>query len=203
VLDLNLPRANGWEVLRNLAADPPLKMPRMLLYTGQELTPEEHREAARLSATVAVKDGSLDVIRRMIRASLSDPGPDVLSGCRLLLVEDDTASLFALGRELRRRGAEVEEAKNGREAIETLGDRRDVDAVLMDIRMPVMDGYEAMRGIRRNAVHRDLPVLALTADATADDRDRCLAAGATEFVVKPVDPDDLVRTLTGYLGQAN
>ncbi len=201
VLDFHLPGLDGVGVLRALAAEPPAVMPRILLYTGRDLDPEERREVESLSASLVPKDGSLDAILDTARLALRPAGASLSPGRRLLLVEDDLASLFALGRELARHGAVVEEARNGLEAIEALGERQDIDAVLMDIRMPVMDGYEAIRRIRLNPRHRRLPVLALTADATREDRERCLAAGATEFVVKPVDPDMLVQKLTRYIAE--
>lgn len=202
ILDLFLPEMNGWEVLESLAQDPPPTKPRIILYTGMELTEREQQEASRHSAIVAVKDGALDSTRQMVRLALGESDHGSIAGCRLLLVEDDAASKFALGRELRRFGAEVEEAQDGLDALRVLGDRRDIDAVLMDIRMPVMDGYEAMRRIRSNQTHQSLPVLALTADVTSTDRERCMKAGATAFIRKPIEPAALVCTLKTHIKMA-
>jgi CheY-like chemotaxis protein len=122
----------------------------------------------------------------------------VFEGRRILLVEDDVRNVFALSRVLEPRGVEVRIARNGREAIEAL-EREPVDAVLMDLMMPEMDGLEATRRIRARPEWRKLPIIALTAKAMADDRARCLEAGATDYLPKPIDVPMLLSLLRVWL----
>jgi CheY-like chemotaxis protein len=118
-----------------------------------------------------------------------------LAGSRLLVVDDDMRTAYSLAALLRSRGADVVLAENGVEALAQLADRPDFTAVLMDIMMPVMDGYQAMRRLREDGRHADLPVIALTAKAMQGERERCLAAGASEYLAKPVDSDELLVML--------
>jgi CheY-like chemotaxis protein len=116
----------------------------------------------------------------------------VFEGRRVLIVEDDVRNIFALTSVLEPRGAKIEIARNGREAVEHLRDKPGVDLVLMDLMMPEMDGLEAMRKIRERRELARLPIIALTAMAMAYDRENCLAAGANDYIAKPVDVDKLL-----------
>ena len=111
---------------------------------------------------------------------------------RILIVEDDVRNVFALSSVLEPRGAKVEIARNGREALEHLRQNPGVDLVLMDIMMPVMDGLEATREIRKQPQFAKLPIIALTAKAMIDDREKCLEAGANDYIAKPLDVDKLL-----------
>jgi signal transduction histidine kinase/DNA-binding response OmpR family regulator len=195
VLDYHLPQLDGMSILQALDADPPAIMPQVLLYTGLDLNDDERRTAERLGAIVIPKAGVFGPIVDAVNRTFSGEHPTNIPGRRLLLVEDDPASSFALTQELVRLGANVEQARDGLEAIQILADRQDIDAVLMDMRMVVMDGYEAIGRIRSHAAHRRLPIIAITADVTDVNRDRCLAAGATSFVPKPIDPRTLAREI--------
>jgi signal transduction histidine kinase/CheY-like chemotaxis protein len=195
ILDYHLPQLDGLTVLQALKKEPPATMPQVLLYTGRELDAEESREAQRLGAVVIPKEGAFLPVLEAVRRSFSGQHPADITGRRLLLVEDDSANSFALSQGLMRLGAHVERARDGLEAVLDLENRRDIDAVLMDMRMPVMDGYEAISRIRANPTHDRLPIIALTADATDVDRERCLAAGASSFLPKPVDLPALAREI--------
>lgn len=195
ILDYYLPQLDGMAILRELEKDPPAAMPQMLLYTGRELAVEEEREAQRLGAVVIPKEGVFDSLLNAVKSSFSGQHPADLTGRRLLLVEDDSANSFALGQQLIRLGAHVERARDGLEAVLDLEDRQDIDVVLMDMRMPVMSGYEAISRIRSNPNHDRLPIIALTADATDVDRERCLAAGASSFQTKPINLTALTREI--------
>ncbi len=195
ILDYHLPQLDGMTILQSLDKNPPAAMPQVLLYTGRELAVEERRAVERLGAVVVPKEGVLDPILEAVKHIFSGEHPTNITGRRLLLVEDDSANSFALTQELIRLGAHVERAKDGLEAVEILADRQDIDVVLMDMRMPVMNGYEAIRRIRANRSHSRLPIIALTADVTESDRERCLAAGATSFLSKPIDFQALAREI--------
>jgi len=124
---------------------------------------------------------------------------EVLSQRRVLVVDDDVRNIFALSTLLENHGMEVTSATNGRDAIEILQRRDDLSVVLMDIMMPGMDGYETMREIRREARFRTLPILALTAKAMKGDREKCLDAGASDYIAKPVNTDQLLSLLRVWL----
>jgi CheY-like chemotaxis protein len=123
----------------------------------------------------------------------------VFEGRRILIVEDDVRNVFALSKVLEPRGAKVEIARNGREALAMLDRRSDIDLVLMDLMMPEMDGLTAMRELRKNPVFKRLPIIALTAKAMPDDREQALAAGANDYMAKPFEVDKLVSLCRVWL----
>ena len=125
----------------------------------------------------------------------SHPGPPR----RVLVVEDDVRNIFALSSVLEPKGAKVEIARNGREALAHLKQKPGVDLILMDIMMPEMDGYETMQVIRQNVAFRRLPIIALTAKAMKGDREKCLEAGASEYLAKPVNTEQLLSALRVWL----
>ena len=127
-------------------------------------------------------------------------GKDVIKGKKVLIVDDDMRNIFALSSALQGYDMEVEVANDGQEAIEKLEAMSDIDIVLMDIMMPVMDGYEATRYIRKQNKWARLPVIALTAKAMMDDREKCIAAGASDYITKPVDMDRLISLMQLWLG---
>ncbi|HWZ93343.1 MAG TPA: response regulator, partial [Polyangiaceae bacterium] len=126
-------------------------------------------------------------------------GEPSLAGYKLLIAEDDMRTVYALSALLTSKGAEVLLAETGREALELLDRNPDTDAVLMDIMMPEMDGYEATRKLRADRRFRALPVIALTAKAMKGERDRCLEAGASDYLSKPIDTDKLLAALKTWL----
>jgi CheY-like chemotaxis protein len=123
----------------------------------------------------------------------------VFEGRRILVVDDDVRNIFALTSALEHKGAVVEVARNGREALTKLEEVEDIDLVLMDVMMPEMDGYEATAEIRKNPRWRKLPVIAVTAKAMRDDQDRCLQAGANDYLAKPIDLDRLFSLIRVWL----
>jgi len=217
VLDLRLPDMSGFEVLERLRDDPRLKDLPVVVFTGRELTPEEDAQLHTLARSVVVKDVEsperlLDETALFLHRVVADLSPekqqmldrlhrsdDALAGRKVLVVDDDVRNIFALSSVLERRGMTVLSAGTGREAIETIDSTPDLAIVLMDIMMPEMDGYETMQVIRQNQALRRLPIIALTAKAMKGDRERCLEAGASEYLAKPVNTEQLLSALRVWL----
>jgi signal transduction histidine kinase/CheY-like chemotaxis protein len=209
VLDLSLPDASGYDVLDRMSASQQHAFPPVIIYTGRALSSEEEEKLRRYSRSVIVKGARsperlLDEVtlflhrveaalptasQRMLRAARERD--ELFEGKRILLAEDDVRNIFALSAVLEPRGATMVIARNGREAVD-LARREPPDLVLMDIMMPEMDGLSAIRALRADAAVRDLPIIALTAKARRDDREQCMAAGANDYMAKPIDVDKLV-----------
>ena len=217
VLDLRLPDMSGFEVLERLRDTPSLNDLPVVVFTGKELTPEEDTRLHTLARSVVVKgvespERLLDETALFLHRVISNLPPekqklldrlhrsdDALVGKKVLVVDDDVRNIFALSSVLERRGMTVLTAGTGREAITTLEKTPEVAIVLMDIMMPEMDGYETMQVIRQNASFRRLPIIALTAKAMKGDREKCLEAGASEYLAKPVNTDQLLSALRMWL----
>jgi CheY-like chemotaxis protein len=216
VLDLRLPDISGFDVLESLRDTSLGDLP-VVVFTGKELSPEEDSRLHALARSVVVKgvesperlldetalflhrvvgDLPLEKQRMLDRLHHSD---DALVGKKVLVVDDDVRNIFALSSVLERRGMNVITAGTGREAIAKLESTPDVAIVLMDIMMPEMDGYETMRVIRQNVSFQRLPIIALTAKAMKGDREKCLEAGASEYLAKPVNTEQLLSSLRMWL----
>jgi CheY-like chemotaxis protein len=217
VLDLRLPDMTGFEVLERMREHTQLRDLPVIVSTGKDLSEEEEIHLRELSQGIVLKgvqspERLLDEAtlflhlvtaqlppgkRRMLeRVRQSD---DALIGRKVLVVDDDIRNIFALTSLLERHGMEVVSCETGREAIQKVEEDEDLDMVLMDIMMPEMDGYETMRQIRQNPRHRLLPILALTAKAMKGDRERCLQAGASDYIAKPVNTEELLALLRIWL----
>ncbi|MEZ0311754.1 MAG: response regulator [Myxococcota bacterium] len=210
VLDLKLPDASGFELLETMASDTAYAFPPVIVYTGRALSNEEEQQLRRYSSSIIVKGARsperlLDEVtlflhqvearlpaerQRMLRDARDREA--IFEGKRVLVVEDDVRSVFALSSVLEPKGATVEIARNGREALAALAAGPAPDLVLMDMMMPEMDGITAIKEIRAQKQHAKLPIIALTAKAMRDDRDRCIAAGANDYMAKPIDVDKLL-----------
>jgi CheY-like chemotaxis protein/signal transduction histidine kinase len=217
VLDLRLPDMSGFEVLEKMRDTPELHDLPVVVFTGRDLTAEEDSQLHSLARSVVVKDVEsperlLDETALFLHRVVSDlPKPkqdmldrlhksdDALGGRKVLVVDDDVRNIFALSSVLERRGMHVVSAGNGREAIQIIESTPDLAIVLMDIMMPEMDGYETMQIIRQNPSLRRLPIIALTAKAMKGDREKCLEAGASEYLAKPVNTEQLLSALRMWL----
>jgi CheY-like chemotaxis protein len=217
VLDLKLPDISGFEILKHLEADPALKDMPAIVYTGRELTRKEAAQLRKVARTVIVKDvhsperllaetalflhRNIELLpearRQMLEGVYQSDAP--LTGKRVLIVDDDVRNLYAITGVLESHRMEVSVAKNGRWAIELLEQTPDTDLVLMDIMMPEMDGYDTMRAIRRNSKFHALPIIALTAKAMKGDREKCLEAGASDYISKPVNVEQLLSLMRIWL----
>jgi CheY-like chemotaxis protein len=217
VLDLRLPDMSGFDILDRIKADSTLCDVPVIVFTGRELSPEEDAQLHTMARSVVVKgvesperlldetalflhrifaNMPADKQRMLERLHSSDEN---LVAQKVLLVDDDARNIFALSSVLERRGMQVLTATTGREAITLLEDTPGVAIVLMDIMMPEMDGYETMQVIRGKAEFRRLPIIALTAKAMKGDREKCLEAGASDYLAKPVNTEQLLSALRSWL----
>ena len=217
VLDLRLPDMSGFDVLEQIKNNPKLRDLPVVVFTGRELSAEEDAQLHTLARSVVVKDVEsperlLDETALFLHRVVSElpdskqkmidrlhQSDEALAGRKVLVVDDDVRNIFALSSVLERRGMTVLSAGTGREAIETIETTPDLAIVLMDIMMPEMDGYETMQVIRQNSDLRRLPIIALTAKAMKGDRERCLEAGASEYLAKPVNTEQLLSALRMWL----
>ena len=217
VLDLGLPDMTGFQLIEQIRKDPALTHIPIVIYTGKELTKKQDTELRRLADTIIVKDArsperlldettlflhrvqaNLPTSKRQMldQVRLDDP---VLSGKKVLVVDDDIRNIFALTSLLERHKMQVLYAENGKDGIETLQNTAGIDIVLMDVMMPTMDGYETMRAIRALSKFKTLPIIALTAKAMKGDRETCIEAGASDYISKPVDTEQLLSLLRVWL----
>jgi HAMP domain-containing protein/CheY-like chemotaxis protein len=217
VLDLKLPKTTGFDLLEKVKADERFGDLPIIVYTGKELTRREETKLRRYAETIIVKDASsperlLDETslflhrvesrlpkakRRMLEQLHSTEA--IFQGKKILIVDDDVRNVFALASALEANGMEVVYAENGREGLEALDANPDVDLVLMDIMMPELDGYEAIRSIRSRKKLAKLPIISLTAKAMKGDREKSVAAGASDYITKPVDTDQLLSLMRVWL----
>ncbi len=215
VLDLGLPGMSGVELLEKLSSAGDI--PPVVIYSGRDLDREESLRLRQYTDSIVVKGArsperlldEVSLFLHSIRGGLrhaAQPGPavgravaDGLDGRQVLLVDDDMRNLFALSKVLRDWGVNVTMAQDGQKALKTLADHRGIELVLMDIMMPVMDGYETIRAIRAQAQFGKLPIIALTAKAMRGDREKCLEAGANDYLSKPIDIDKLSSMMRVWL----
>ncbi|WP_052201964.1 response regulator [Ensifer sp. ZNC0028] len=222
VLDLSLPDASGYSLLETLSSQSAYAFPPVIVYTGRELSADDEQKLRRYSKSIIIKGAKsperlLDEVSLFLHQVISEL-PDeqqkmirkarnrdaLLEGRRILVVEDDIRNVYALTNILEPRGAIVEIARNGREALDALekassGPERPIELVLMDVMMPVMDGLVATAEIRRNPAWRKLPIIALTAKAMPDDQERCIEAGANDYMAKPLDVDRLLSLVRVWM----
>jgi HAMP domain-containing protein/CheY-like chemotaxis protein/signal transduction histidine kinase len=217
VLDLRLPDMSGFELLEVIRDDGELSDVPVVVFTGRQLSPEEDAQLHTMARSVVVKgvespERLLDETALFLHRIVSDLPPEKqamlerlhssdedLVSKSVLLVDDDARNIFALSSVLERRGMRVLTATTGKEAIGLLEKTDDVAIVLMDIMMPEMDGYETTRVIRANSAFRRLPIIALTAKAMKGDREKCLEAGASDYLAKPVNTEQLLSALRMWL----
>ena len=217
VIDLGLPDMSGFDLIEEIRNQADLAELPIIVYTGKELTKAEETELRRLADTIIVKDVKspdrlLDetaLFLHRVEADLPPPKrrmleqlhltDSVLSGKKVLIVDDDIRNVFALTSALERHKLRVVYAENGRDGLNMLQETPGIDVVLMDVMLPEMDGYETMREIRKRREFRSLPIIALTAKAMKGDREKCIEAGASDYISKPVDTEQLLSLLRVWL----
>src|SRR3954462_3032359 len=218
VLDLGLSGgSDGFDLLEKVKGDPTMNEIPIIIYTGKTLSPAEETQLRKFAETIIVKDVKsperlLDETalflhrvearmpeqkRRMLeRLHNADA---VFAGKHVLVVDDDVRNIFSLTSVLEDHGMVVSFAENGRDGIAKLEEIPGIDLVLMDVMMPEMDGYETMQAIRQKPQFSSLPIIALTAKAMKGDREKCIAAGASDYITKPVDTDQLLSLMRVWL----
>jgi HAMP domain-containing protein/signal transduction histidine kinase/DNA-binding response OmpR family regulator len=217
VLDLRLPDMTGFALLEKMQAEPDLLTVPVVVFTGKDLSLDEQARLNSMAKSIVLKDVQsperlLDETalflhrvvtglpaRKQAMLERLHNSAEVLHGRKVLIVDDDARNIFALTSVLENHEVDVRSATNGRQAIEIIQQTPDLAMVLMDIMMPEMDGYETMREIRRDPQFRTLPILALTAKAMKGDREKCLDAGASDYIAKPVNTDQLLSLMRVWL----
>ncbi|TNF69050.1 MAG: response regulator [Gammaproteobacteria bacterium] len=212
ILDLNLPDQSGFEILDQLhhtfASLPPV-----VVYTARDLTEQEHQQLQKYTQSIVVKGVNspnrlLDEVTLFLHSiennlpkesrkeiKMLHSGDQALKNKKVLLVDDDMRNVFALSSELEEYALDVVIASNGQQAVDKLKLESDIHIVLMDIMMPVMDGYQAIEEIRKDKQFKNLPIIALTAKAMSDDKEKCIQAGANDYIAKPIDVDQLISMM--------
>jgi HAMP domain-containing protein/signal transduction histidine kinase/DNA-binding response OmpR family regulator len=217
VLDLRLPDMTGFELLEKIQAVPDLATLPIVVFTGKELSFEEESRLKLMAKSIVLKDvqsperlldetalflhrvvADLPIEKQKMLERLHDSN-EVLYGRKVLVVDDDARNIFALTSLLESRDMDVVSATNGRQAIQMIQETPDIAIVLMDIMMPEMDGYQTIGEIRKDKQFRNLPILAITAKAMKGDREKCLEAGASDYIAKPVNSDQLLSLMRVWL----
>jgi CheY-like chemotaxis protein/signal transduction histidine kinase/CHASE3 domain sensor protein len=217
IIDLKLPDMDGSELLERMAKEDICSFPPVIVYTGRNLTRDEEAALLKYSRSIIIKGARsperlLDEVTLFLHKVESDMPPErqkmlksarsrekAFEGRKILVVDDDVRNVFALTSALEQKGALVEIARNGLEAIDKLQHDAGIDLVLMDIMMPEMDGFTAMQEIRKDSRFAKLPIIAVTAKAMKDDQDRCLRSGANDYLAKPIDLDRLFSLIRVWL----
>ncbi|MCA1714680.1 MAG: response regulator, partial [Gammaproteobacteria bacterium] len=217
VLDLRLPDMSGFDLLDSIQEQPHLRDVPIVVFTGKDLSAAEDARLKKVAKSVVIKgvespERLLDETALFLHRVIADLPPakrrmverlhesdETLRDKRVLVVDDDVRNIFALSSVLERHGMDVVTAGTGQEAVEKVNSDRDIALVLMDIMMPGMDGYATMRAIRQDPDSRTLPIVALTAKAMKGDREKCLEAGASDYLAKPVVTDQLLGVLRQWL----
>ena len=219
ILDIGLPDMSGFDLIHKLENIKSKNIPPVIVYTGKELTKEENNELQKYAESIIIKgvkseERLLDETALFLHRTISNLPKSkqemiynlhdkeaVFHSKKILLADDDMRNVFALSQILKERGMEIIKAENGKNALEMLDSHPDIDLVLMDIMMPEMDGYEAMRRIRTQERFRNLPVIALTAKAMKDDKQKCIDAGANDYIAKPIDIERLLSLMRVWLSK--
>jgi CheY-like chemotaxis protein len=222
VLDLSLPDATGYSLLETLSKGEIYAFPPVIVYTGHDLSYEDERKLRRYSQSIIIKGAKsperlLDEVTLFLHRVVAELPAEqqkmlrmahnrdaVLEGRRILVVEDDVRNVYSMTNIFEPLGAIVQIARNGREALAALAKSKDdpataIDIVLMDVMMPEMDGLTATREIRAQPEWKKLPIIMLTAKAMRDDQEKCLSAGANDYMAKPLDVEKLLSLVRVWM----
>jgi len=220
VLDINLPDIEGFEVLKQIKETAELKNVYVIIYSGKDLSEEELMKYSKYTDRIVIKSGSsykrlIDELKHAVTLDVGVESnvkqqplklhrtTEALKGKKVLLVDDDMRNIFSLMAVLEQEGMEIVVANNGKQALEKLDENKDTDVILMDIMMPEMDGLECTRRIRNNPEYKDLPVIAVTAKAMKEDREKSIQAGASDYITKPIDNNKLTSLMRVWTYKEN
>ncbi len=217
ILDLGLPDMTGFELLKKLNKEIKPPLPPIIVYTGRELSKDENFELQKYTDSIIIKgvksedrlvDETALFLHRMVNKlpahqqemiSMLHDEDQIFANKKVMIVDDDMRNVIALTKVLEDKQIEITAAENGEKALQLLDDEKGIDLVLMDIMMPVMDGYETISRIRKNLKHKNLPIIALTAKAMKEDRSKCINAGANDYITKPVNIEKLLTLMRVWL----
>jgi CheY-like chemotaxis protein len=215
VLDLGLPGLTGWQVIDHIRGHKGLRAVPVVVYTARDLTKKEELKLGRATKTIVVKEVRSperlkDEVTTILEGASGIASPQsgsnghevdnsLLAGKKVLVVDDDIRNIFALTAMLERNDMEVISVDSGQEALDTVTARDDIDVALVDVMMPEMDGYQTMSHMRELSSFRERPIIALTAKAMKGDREKCIAAGASDYIAKPVNTPELLSMLKSWL----
>ena len=219
VVDFALPDMSGFDLLEGLKKELGLYDLPIIVYTAKEMSPKEETRLRKLSESIIIKNARsperllAETSLFLHRASAKLPpekrkmleeeqkADPILAGKKALIIDDDVRNIFSMTSLLERHHMEVTFAENGRDGIDILKNAEQLDVVLVDVMMPDMDGYETMQEIRKLRKFKTIPMIALTAKAMKGDREKCIEAGASDYISKPADVDRLLSLLRVYLGR--
>jgi len=219
ILDLNLPDMDGIELLK-AAGDDQIVLPPIVVYSGKDLTEEEFSRLHQYTNKIVLKEGDTSLERLLNECSLflhavnKDEAhatenfkkitetDNILQDKEILLVDDDMRNVYALSMVLKRQKMIVTIATNGEDALQKIDLMPKLDIIIMDIMMPVLDGFETTRRIRKKSQYKNLPIIAVTAKAMPDDKKACIEAGANDYITKPIDADKLLSMMRVWLSNA-
>jgi CheY-like chemotaxis protein len=217
ILDLVLPDAQGLDIIKELENDKSEHETALIVYSAKDLNPKEKERLKQFANSIILKSAHslsklVDQTALFLHRTQKDLpekmretidsyylSDDCLAGKKVLIVDDDMRNLFALTTALERFGLNIMNAESGQEAINKLETNPDLDIILMDIMMPEMDGYETMKRIRSEEKNRDLTIIALTAKAMKGDRQKCIESGASDYITKPVNVEQLLSLMRVWL----
>jgi CheY-like chemotaxis protein len=219
IIDMGIPAQQSFDILESIKKTPGLENIPIIVFTGKSLSHVEERKLKQYADSIVVKTAHsyqrildevslfLHLVEENKKDERSTPYKklgalaEVLQGKTVLIADDDVRNIFSLTRSLESYGINVVSATDGKDALKQLEEHSGINLVLMDMMMPEMDGYEATSKIRENIRYRNLPVIAVTAKAMTGDREKCIAAGASDYITKPVDVDQLISLLRVWLYQ--
>ncbi len=217
ILDMGVPAQHSYELLEQVKDSPGLEHLPIIVFTGRNLSHIEEKKIKQYADSIVVKTAhsyqrildEVSLFLHLVEEAGKENGPskyrrlgelgEVLKGKKVLVADDDVRNIFSLTKSLEKYGVEVLSAIDGKDALVQLGNHPGIDLILMDMMMPEMDGYESIRRIRQQQAYRNLPIIAVTAKAMTGDREKCINAGASDYITKPVDVDQLVSLLRVWL----
>jgi CheY-like chemotaxis protein len=217
ILDMGIPDASAYQTLEKIKELPGMEQLPIIVFTGKSLSKAEEERLRQYTDSIVIKTAhsykrildEVSLFLHLVEEHKQEAGKknngklgtmnEVLKGKTVLVTDDDVRNIFSLTRALEASQMNVLSATDGKEALKVLEQHPEVDVVLMDIMMPEMDGYETMQQIRKKAQYKNLPIIAVTAKAMIGDREKCIRAGASDYISKPVDVDQLLSLLRVWL----